>query len=97
MNVDELVTWGHAILALLDQPARALGAQLDPDRVQQKLGWVNDYRSHLQTWGELFQVVASTASWVRQQGLCRGAARDLQHRLRGVAHTERARHAAMNC
>lgn len=91
MNVDELVKWGQASLALLDKQPNELRQLFDPDQVQQKLGWVTEYRTHLTIWGEMFQIIAAAESCVRQQGLYAGAQRDLKQRLRGLAHTPPAR------
>jgi hypothetical protein len=90
MNVDELVNWGQAILTLLDKQPNEIHSTFDLGQVKQKLGWLTQYRPHLATWGELFQVIATTESCVRQQGLYHGAQSDLKKRLRGMAHTEPA-------
>jgi hypothetical protein len=91
MNVDELVKWGQAILVLLDKQPNALCLMFAPGQVKQKLGWVTEYRTHLAMWGEMFQVIATAESCIRQQGLYAGAQRDLKKRLRGLTHTEPAR------
>ena len=91
MNVDVLVDWGQATLALLDRLPHSVTPPFDPDQVKQKLGWVADYRPHLEVWGEIFQVIATAESCVRQQGLYHGAQADLKKRLRGMAHTAPAR------
>jgi len=91
MNVEELVRWGQASLVLLDKRPHELRRLFDSGQVKQKLGWVTEYRTHLTTWGEMFQIIAAAESWVRQQGLYAGAQRDLKQRLRGLAHTEPAR------
>lgn len=91
MNVDVLVEWGQATLALLDQLPHSVTPHFDPDLVKRKLGWVADYRPHLEVWSEIFQVIATAESCVRQQGLYHGAQTELKKRLRGVAHTESGR------
>lgn len=90
LNVEPLVAWGQAALAVLDQPA-AHSAEFDPQHVQTKLGWLADYRTDLPRWNELLQVAVSTESLLRQQGLHAGAQHELEKQLRGLAHTAPAR------
>ena len=73
MNVDVLVEWGQALLAFLDRPSPKDNPMFDSEQVEQKLGWITDYRSHLEAWGEMFHIIATTESFVRQQGLYHGA------------------------
>lgn len=91
MNVDVLVTWGQQMLRLLAQPARLQTQGLDPAAVQAKVGWLQDFREPLQEWDEMLAVVTTTASYIRQAGLARGAAAEVTTRLRGLARTPRAR------
>jgi hypothetical protein len=46
MNVDTLVAWGVKVLKWLDAP-RPTGRELDADRIEEKLGWLRDYREPL--------------------------------------------------
>lgn len=91
MNLEELVTWGHAMLVLLDQPPAQVKQSLDPQQVQEKLGWLTGFRSHLEEWGELFEIITTAESFVRHHGLDADAQRELKTHLRGRAHTQRAR------
>jgi hypothetical protein len=50
MNLEELVRWGQAMLALLDQPEVQVKQALDSKQVQEKLGWLHDFRAHLAEW-----------------------------------------------
>jgi hypothetical protein len=88
MNLEELVKWGQAMLALLDQPQTQ---SFDPEQVQEKLGWITGFRSQLEEWGELFEVITAVESFVRHHGLYAGTHRKLETQLRGRAHTQRTR------
>jgi hypothetical protein len=61
----------------------------DLEQVQKKLGWVMDFQSQIKEWAELFQIIATTESFVRRQGLYRGAHLELEKCLRQPTHTER--------
>lgn len=88
MNLEELVKWGQAMLALLDQPQTQ---SFDPEQVQEKLGWITGFRSQLEEWGELFEVITAVESFVRHHGLYAGTHRKLETQLRGRTHTQRTR------
>jgi hypothetical protein len=90
MNVEVLVTWGQKMLTLLDAPSAALELSLDPELVHEKLGWVTDFRSQLEEWGELFEIIAVTESFVRHRGLCGEVHLELEKDLQPLpAQTER--------
>jgi len=91
MNLAELVRWGQAMLTLLDQPEVQVEQALDSKQVQEKLGWLHDFRAHLAEWGELFEIITTAEGFVRQQGLYPNAHRKLETQLRGRAQTPRTR------
>jgi len=87
LNVSELVRWGQAVLAVVDQPAIQRQQGLAPEQVEAKLGWLRTYRAALQEWGQLFEIISRTESWIRHQGLHAGTQRELAKQLRGWAQT----------
>lgn len=87
LNVHELVTWGQAMLAFVDQPALQKAQRFVPAQVQEKLGWLRAYRTPLADWGRLFEIVSTTESLIRHQGLSAATPRDLEKHLRGLAQT----------
>jgi hypothetical protein len=64
-------------------------AELDRALLEEKVGWIRDFRGHLGEWGELLQVVAVTETFVRTQGVYRGVHRDLKTLLTSVARRPR--------
>jgi hypothetical protein len=89
MNVDILVRWGTQTLAYLDTPPPQRSPGADVVWLEEKLGWLPRFRSALQLWGEMLQLVEVTEHFVRTQGLTRGAPRHLRHLLAPVALTPR--------
>jgi hypothetical protein len=81
MNVDVLVKWGQNMLAYLDKPADERKPILDGELIEKKLGWVKDFRSQLEDWGELFEVITVTESFIRHQGLYQGVHLKLEKEL----------------
>jgi hypothetical protein len=87
LNVHELVLWGQAVLAFVDQPAPQPEHGFAPERVQEKLGWLRAYRAPLAEWSRLFEIVSATESLIRHHGLRAGTQRELEKHLRGLAQT----------
>lgn len=89
MNVDVLIQWGQTLLTVVDEAQQEEKSKFDPNQVKNKIGWITRFRQPLAEWGELLQIVTSTESFVRQQGLYHGAHLELQDRLQLLAHSER--------
>lgn len=89
MNVDVLIQWGQNMLTFLDRQQAGNITLFDPEQVQEKLGWITQFRQPLEEWGKLLQLVTITESFVRQRGLYRGAHLELTERLQSLAHTDR--------
>ena len=86
MNVDVLVNWGQKILVFLD----TLQDEYDGEVVEEKLGWVKNFRTQLKDWGELFETITATESFVRHHGLYQHVNLKLEeHLLPHPAQTER--------
>lgn len=87
MNLDTLVAWGTRALAYLDAPRDLPGQTLDRKRLQQKLGWLAEYRSALAAWAELLAVAQRAVRYVRRTGYHRHAAKELKRRLLPLVRT----------
>jgi hypothetical protein len=87
MNLDTLVAWGTRALAYLDDPRDLPGLTVDCKRLQQKLGWLTEYRSALAAWAELLAVARRAVSYVRTTGYHRHAAKELKRRLLPLVRT----------
>jgi hypothetical protein len=90
MNAEGLIQWGQALLTFLDQPQAGARSPFDLAQVQTKLGWVTRFRQPLNEWADLLQVITTTESFVRQQGLYHGSHCALKEQLQPLAQTERA-------
>lgn len=81
MNLDELVTWGDRALRYLDEPRPLEGWPLDRALLEDKLGWLRDYREALAEWKSVMEVIATACHYVRHRGYGAGAAAELQPQL----------------
>jgi len=80
MNIAEVVGWGGRILQYLD----AEGGQLpdwDPQRVEQAVGWVRQYRQELEQWRQLVEVGTIVEQLVKAQGVSAHSAQHLRQQL----------------
>ncbi len=80
MNVDTLVAWGMKVLKWLDEP-RPTGRELDADRIEDKLGWLRDFREPLRQWEQAMRVIETVETFVRREGHHADSVSQLRQRL----------------
>jgi hypothetical protein len=77
MNVEPIVRWARLILMVLDDPHCEAIADLDHDRLLEKLGWVEAYRDEIESWGRCCDLIKSSLRWINTQGLIRDSGQRL--------------------
>lgn len=98
MNVDILIKWGLNILSFLDKQQQQIEAsnsnKFDSEQLDEKVGWVNRFREQLREWEDLLQIIATTESFVRENGLYHNSHLELKKHMDQdqnqdhMAHTE---------
>jgi hypothetical protein len=91
MNLGTLIAWGFRTVAILDNPSPEVLQYVTHERLEEKLGWLRQFREPLRTWSEMERTIDVTVDFVRTQGLYRGAAKDLRKRLRKLSVGQLAR------
>ena len=81
MNLDILVRWGVRTLLYLDQQKLNPTDKIDPKILQDKFGWLENYRENLNEWSQMMDVVEVTIALVRKNGLHKGAKTELEQKL----------------
>lgn len=89
MNLDKTVEWGVKALKLVDEVTQEVEPRVDGPRIEEKLGWIRDYRKELAQWDQMLEVVNRTEEFVREQGLCCGCEAELEKQLKIENATER--------
>jgi hypothetical protein len=89
MNVDILINWGLKILAFLDEQQTEASNKFDHDQLFGKLGWIMTFREELKEWEELLQIISTTESFVRKNGLYSDCHLELKDLMALMANTER--------
>jgi hypothetical protein len=75
MNLGPVLRWARLTLAILDHTPAAAPQR---PRLQEKIGWLAEYREALAEWLGYYQTAQQAIRFVRRQGLCLQAARDLK-------------------
>ena len=80
--MDILVDWGVNALSLVDNATERLGKESDIAAVNDKIGWVRDFRKEIAEWKQIMELVGITETFVRTQGLFRECDKTLRCELR---------------
>jgi hypothetical protein len=94
MNLEKLIRWGEQSLAILEQKPAVVLKECSGQRLEEKLGWLREFRVALKQWSGMQKVIDVTNHFVRRQGLYCGAAKELEGQLEPVATEERSRQVA---
>ena len=81
MNLQALIQWGRQTLAMVDAPPQAVLKHVTTARLEEKLGWLRDYREALDEWCQVQDVISSAVEFVRQEGLSQDTPGRLAERL----------------
>ena len=91
MNVDILIKWGLQTLAFIDQQQIEKKNKFDNDQIGEKLGWITAFREMLTELEDVLQIVETTESFVRKNGLYNGCYIELKDSMVFMANTDRAK------
>jgi hypothetical protein len=91
MNLGELVRWGIKTLAIVESPGPDVLRHGTVERLEEKLGWLRQFREGLTRWSQMEQTIDVVVDFVRTQGLYRRAGKDLRKRLRQLPVGETAK------
>jgi hypothetical protein len=85
MNLEPLIRWGRNALAFLDHARVIPGQNVRNPAVDEKLGWLREYREALYHWSVLLAIAETVECHVRREGYHTMAAEALRGRLSGLA------------
>lgn len=81
MNLGPMLQWAKNVLAVLRQPPAVVRERVRPERLQEKLGWLQDFAADVAEWSEWQRIVNVVVTFVNRHGVYQGAARRLRARL----------------
>jgi len=75
MNLQPMLEWAENVLAVLRHPPDQLPCPVSPERLHEKLGWLEEFRPDVREWSQWQQVVNVVVEFVNSHGLYAGAAK----------------------
>jgi hypothetical protein len=84
LNLPPLAEWGRNTLKFLDHPHDLPGKPVDRKALEEKLGWLREYREALYHWSVLLTIADTAEHYVRHEGYHAAAADQLRERLDGL-------------
>ena len=88
MNLGPLLSWAGKTLAVLDQQPDAVLQYCTSERLEEKFGWLRDYRKELDTWLEYQAIADAAIAFVRCEGYFQGAEALLTDQLRPLVRSD---------
>lgn len=88
MNLQPTLQWAKMLLWQLDHPDSQARREISVERMDEKLGWLREFRESIERWHVCQAVVSAGCTFINEQGLFRGAARQLQTHLRELSRSE---------
>jgi hypothetical protein len=81
MNLQPQLAWAEGVLDILRETPPKVQQWVTTARLQEKLGWVNEFADSVAEWSEWQQIVNVAVEFVDRQGVYRGAAKELRQEL----------------
>lgn len=78
MNLSATMHWASAILWLLQNPTAKARELVTTERLEEKLGWIRAYADDVAAWSECQCVIDASLTFINQQGVFRGAGKQLR-------------------
>ena len=78
MNLSSTLGWLTMILWLLRNPEAKARQGISEERMQEKLGWVEEYADAIAVWQECQNVVSASLTFINEQSLFKGASSELR-------------------
>jgi len=90
LNLEPLLHWATRTLRVLDEQPAATLRHGTPERLDEKLGWLREYRAALVEWFEWHTLAQATIDEVRHQGYASDTVGRVERRLQSAASTPSA-------
>lgn len=87
MNLEPLLNWARRTLRVLDEQPAATLRHGTLARLQEKFGWLQDFRAALSEWSEWQTLTSSTVDEVRRYGYAADSAARVTRRLAPLVST----------
>lgn len=78
MNLGPLLCWASMVLHHLNDPHSKARVGITADRMNEKLGWLGEYRDDLACWGACQDLINRALSFINHEGLSHGTSERLR-------------------
>lgn len=82
MNLAPTLRWAQMMSWQLSHPDSQARREITTERLNEKLGWLREFREDIDRWNACQEVICAASTFINEQGLFRGAARQLRDHLR---------------
>jgi len=90
MNLEATLQWASKTRAIVEQPPAVVQEHVRPERLQEKLGWLQEFASDIAEWLEWQTLVNVVVAFVNRQGIYRGMVSQLRAELPRPTHASSA-------
>lgn len=90
MNLAPTLRWAQMVSWQLSHPHAEARREITTTRMNEKLGWVREFRDDIARWNACQAVVSASLTFINEQGVFRGAARKLRDHLRSMRTGDKA-------
>jgi len=73
MNLGSLLRWGRSILSVLDRHPETVLRHATAERLEEKYGWLREYRKDLAVWSEYQMILEESVDEIRRHGYSHSA------------------------
>lgn len=84
MNLSELLRWARMISCFLEHPNNVALEGISEERLNEKLGWLREYREDIVCWSACQTVINAALEFINHQGLSIGTTDQLRQKLARV-------------
>jgi len=91
MNLEPLLRWGRQTLRVLEEQPAAVLEHASAERLDEKFGWLRDYRQPLGQWSEYQHLLDHSVDEIRRYGYCQDAAYRVALRIQPFVRTDAGR------
>ncbi len=91
MNLEALLRWGSETLRLLDERPEEVLRHVTGERLEEKFGWLRQYRPALRQWSEYQVLLSHCVDEIRGRGYYQAAAYQVALRLQPHVRTDAGR------
>ena len=73
MNIAPTIAWAYMVLGVLDDPEADEAGVQDVAKLEDRMGWLNEYRDEIENWHRCCEVIDLSLAWINTKGLWRNS------------------------